>query len=101
MRTRLQLRDALLDAIGLENMYFQPPNTVQMKYPCVVYGLSNHYVRHSENQPYVGYKMYQITIIDKDPDSKYQDLPLKMPFCRFERHYTADNLHHWVYKLYF
>lgn len=101
MRTRLQLRDALSEAIGLPNMYFQPPNNVQMKYPCVVYKLSNLYIRHSNNIPYVGFKAYTVTIIDKDPDSIYQDLPLKLPFCRFDRHYPADNLHHWVYQLYY
>lgn len=101
MRTRLELREILKQEIGLEQLYFQPPSSVQMKYPCVVYKHNNFYIRHSDNYPYIGYKAYQIIIIDKDPDSVYQDRPLRIPMCRFDRHYTSDNLHHWVYTLYF
>ena len=73
-----------------------------MKYPCVVYGLDNPYsIYRANNGPYIGHKAYQITIIDKDPDSVYQDKPLEIPYCRFDRHYTSDNLHHWVFTLYF
>lgn len=101
MRTRLQLREVLLQEIGIPNLYFQPPSTAQMKYPCVVYRLSDQYIRHSDGVPYIGYKAYQVIIIDKDPDSLYQDLPLNIPLCRFDRYYTADGLNHWVYNLYF
>jgi hypothetical protein len=42
-----------------------------------------------------------ITIIDANPDS---DIPAKvgnLPLCKFNRHYTADNLNHDVYNVYY
>ena len=101
MRTRLQLRDILQEATGLTNLYFQPPSSVQMKYPCLVYGLSSYRLENSDNRPYIGHKNYSVTIIDKNPDSEYPDKMLDVPYIRFDRHFSTDNLHHWVYTLYF
>lgn len=100
-RSRLHLRELLKATTGIANLYFQPPNKTQMTYPCIVYGHQNYRIEHANNGPYVGYKQYLVTIIDKNPDSEYPDKMLDLPFCRFDRHYSSDNLHHWVYSLYY
>lgn len=101
MKTRLELSDTLKEITGLNNLYFQPPETVRMKYPCIVYRLNDIDVKHADNNSYVCNKNYTVTVIDKDPDSEYPDKMLKLLYCSFDRFYTADNLNHWVFSLFF
>lgn len=46
-------------------------------------------------------KRYQVTVVDKNPDSVIHEKVLKLPLCKFDRHYNKDNLNHDVYTLYF
>lgn len=101
METRIELHESLKQILGSESVYFQPPESVKMVYPCIVYGLENVKITHANDKPYLGMKCYNITIIDKDPDSEIPDRFLAMPFSSFVRVYTAHNLNHWVFTLYF
>lgn len=40
-------------------------------------------------------------VIDKNPDSIIADKVESLKMCSFDRHYTADNLNHFVYNLYY
>lgn len=108
MRTRLDLHEALLDILvelsirereGSGHLYFQPPESVRMTYPAVVYSLSNVPVQHADNMPYKLTKQYRITAIDKDPDSRLPDKIMELPSIRFDRFFTSDNLNHWVFTI--
>lgn len=97
MTTRLDLHNKLLEVFDEElPVYFQPPESIKMTYPCVVYNRRNGSSRHANNKRYIFVQEYDVTIIDKDADSR---LPVKLlmsdlPYCRYDRHWTADNLHH-------
>lgn len=108
MRTRTDLHNALLNILvslgirersGSGHLYFQPPETVKMVYPAIVYSLQNIDIRHADNRPYKIAKQYQITAIDKDPDSKLPDEIAELPTVRFDRFFTSDNLNHWVFTV--
>ena len=101
MKTRIELRELLASQTGLQNLYFQSPETVKMKYPCIVYGFNGLDSKFADDEKYIKRKKYTITIIDKDPDSVYPDKLVELPYCSFDRSYTADNLNHWVYTIYF
>lgn len=101
MRTRLELREILIQATELDKLYYQPPATIQMKYPCIVYGFLGYATQNADDLRYLGHKKYMVTIIDKDPDSVYPDRMLEIPFCEFDRYYTSDNMNHWVFSVYF
>lgn len=101
MAPRLDLQ-ALLEGIsGTSNVYFQPPPSVQMEYPCVVYRRDYELVNHADDLPYKRRKRYLITVIARDPDSTIPDQIASLPMCTYDRFYTADNLNHDVYKLFF
>ena len=109
MKTRLELHDALLDILvglgirerdGSGHVYFQPPETVKTAYPAVVYSLSDMPIRHADNKPYKSAKQYQITAVDKNPDSRLPDKIAELPTARFNRFFTSDNLSHWVFTIY-
>lgn len=101
MGQRLELQAILMDILGESNVYYQPPPTVQMRYPCIVYKRDNVNTDFADNKPYKHRKRYQVTIIDRNPDSDIPEKIAALPLCTFDRFYTADNLNHDVYKLFF
>ena len=85
----------------MKNTYFQPPPTVKMVYPCAVYELDSIDDRPADDGPYITTNGYSVTIIDKDPDSEYPAKMKAFRYHRFVRFYTADNLNHWVFRVFY
>ena len=101
MASRLKLQTELENLLGSRNVYFQPPASVQMKYPAIRYSLSDILSNHADDIVYKYMKAYELIVIDPDPDSKYPDKLLQFKYCRFDRYYTSDNLNHYVFTLYY
>ena len=99
MGQRLELH-ALLVAMT-PNVYFQPPPTLLMKYPCIVYKRDYNNTEFADDKPYTHRKRYQVTVIDEDPDGEIPNAVEKLPMCIYDRFYTASNLNHDVFKLFF
>ena len=99
LRTDLQL--LLENLLESRNVYFQAPSNLQMSYPCIVYTRDNVKTEYADNRSYSFIKRYLVTVIDKNPDSPIPDKIAALPMCSFSRHYTAENLHHDVFTLYF
>lgn len=83
------------------NVYFQPPNGLKMEYPCIVYNWDDERVLFADNGPYRRKKRYQVTVIDRDPDSILPDMVAALPYSSFDRAFPADNLNHYVYNVFF
>lgn len=101
MNSRLKLHELLCEALGSTQVYFQPPETVKMKYPAIVYSRNNISNRHANDDVYMQSPSYSITVIDKNPDSDIVDKVSLLPRCRFDRHYTSDNLNHDTFTIYY
>jgi hypothetical protein len=101
MSERQDLHTILKEIMGDNPVYFQPPSTVKMAYPCIVYKRSMIKTKFADNSPYMQKKRYTITVIDKDPDSSLPDQIGALQLCSFDRHFTFDNLNHDVYNIYF
>lgn len=86
-----------------EHVYFQPPVNVQMQFPCIVYARDAvpTGAEHADNRPYRIIKRYQVTVIDRNPDSDLPDKVEELPTCRFDRSFVADSLNHYVFNLFF
>lgn len=100
-RDRDDLQLLLEDILGSEYVYFQPPANVRMKYPAIVYSLDDIDDLKADNDRYIRNKSYQVTVIDKDPDSEIADRVSDLQYCSFERAYAADNLNHFVFKVFY
>lgn len=98
---RLALQAVFETLLGTRNVYFQPPPSFKMKYPCIVYNLDIALVRFADDRPYSRTKRYQVTVIDANPDSSFPDKIAELPMSTFDRHFTADQLHHFVFQLFF
>jgi len=72
-----------------------------MKYPAIVYSLDDIDTRHADNTPYKMAKRYQLTVMDRSPDSPLVMKVAGLPSCSFQRWFAADGLNHWVYTLYY
>jgi hypothetical protein len=101
MAQRLELQAILAGILETDRVYFQPPPTVQMEYPCIVYRRDYQLTTFADDNPYSLRKRYQVTVIDRDPDSGIVDKIAALPLCIYDRFYTADNLNHDVFKLFF
>lgn len=101
MGRRLELHEMLCEALGSRNVYFQPPASKVMEYPCIRYNLYDIDNVYADNLPYLQNIAYQLTVIDRDPDSAIVERVSKIPGIRFNRNYTADNLNHTIFILYY
>ena len=83
------------------NVYYQPPASVRMRYPAIRYELARIDTTSADNLSYLANRAYQVTVIDADPDSAIADVLSTWPQCRFNRVYTAENLYHFVFIIYY
>jgi len=56
---------------------------------------------YADNGPYKHKTRYQVTVIDKNPDSEIPAKVKALPLCAYSRFFVADNLNHDVFNLYF
>lgn len=81
------------------HVYYNPPESLRLTYPCIVYKLSDMPDGYADNIAYFEHRKYQLTVIDADPDSKLRDKVAKLRWCRYTRDYVSDNLCHFVFEL--
>jgi hypothetical protein len=99
MARRQQFHDIL--ETFCNNVYFQPPNNVKLAYPCIIYNRDFAYTEFADNAPYKNCLRYMVTVIDRDPDSDIPGKVALLPMSQFNRFFTADDLNHDVYVVYF
>ena len=92
MASRLKLHEILCGIVN--NVYYQPPSTVKMKYPAIVYAREDIDNVFADDSVYAQSHSYQITVIDENPDSEIVMAVSKLPRCRFNRHFTSEILNH-------
>lgn len=93
----------LLEELAGEGVtvYFQPPENLKIEYPCIIYKRDLANVQFADNNPYRRNKRYSVTHIDRDPVSLVPDKIADLPMCTYERFFTAGNLNHDVFNIYF
>jgi hypothetical protein len=101
MDRRQTLQTMLEQVLGSTNVYYQPPPNIQMKYPAILYERDAATTQFANNVPYVYRKRYQLTVIDRNPDSPIPDRVAGLPMTTHERWFAANGLNHDVFTLYF
>lgn len=100
MANRLDLQTSFETILENENVYFDPPESIKMRYPAIRYSRKRIESKYANNAVYKRAECYEAILMYKDPDS---DLPIKisqMPMCSHDRHYVSDNLHHDAFTIY-
>lgn len=102
MASRLELQNALCKTIGNRNVYFQPPESVKLTYPCVVYSLTSPDVVRASDSVYKVTDCYEVTYISKTyNEGVIRQFLTDYKMCRHSRHYVADNLYHDNFTIYY
>lgn len=100
-KPREALQALFEELLGSRNVYYQPPESVKLNYPCIVYERSGIRTESANNKAYLKHNRYTVTYIDEDPDSEIPDKLLELGYCKLDTHFEADNLNHDVFTLYF
>lgn len=101
MATRLELQTKLEELLGCRHVYYQPPETLKIEYPAIIYSKSKIDKRSANNSAYQLLTRYELVVIDKRPDNPVIQKLLALPYCSYDRPYKSDNLNHDSLTLYY
>lgn len=102
MDNRLKLHAKLESLIGNSNVYFQPPASKELAYPCVIYSIGNGDVKYANDGVYCFTNRYTVSFIYKRPmPGLIETIVRELPKCREDRVYVVDNLNHYVFNVYY
>lgn len=101
MASRLELQSRLEELLGVRHVYYQPPETLKLEYPAIVYSKSKIETTKANNSTYLKRIRYDVTVIDKRPDNPVIDKLMELPYCSYDRQYRTDNLNHDTLILYY
>ena len=100
MITRVNLQKMLEKIACPHHVYFQPPESLYIDYPCIIYHLKNVKNTYADNDIYKQDKFYELIVVDSNPDSILFHKICKLPECKFRNFYVSENLNHFVFDLY-
>lgn len=101
MGRRLELQAILENILESNNVYFQPPATVKLSYPCILYERTSSDTKFADNRQYLFKHRYKITYIDRSPDNDKIMALSELPLCVYDRFYVSDGLNHDVFNIYY
>lgn len=91
-----------LRSLGINNVYFEPPQTIKIAYPCAIFHRGTISSRSADNRTYKKDDSYDLQWICREPDSEMVHTILEeFRMIRHIRHFTADGLHHDQFKLFY
>lgn len=80
---------------------YQPGPSVTLAYPAIVYKLNEMPGNWANNFPYHWEHRYEVQVIDRKADSPLRERIMALPMCRFRSAYTAENLYHYVFDIFY
>lgn len=101
MDRRLELHQILKNILGSNNVYFQPPSNTQLEYPCIIYERSDIDAKYADNLRYTSMVRYSMILIGRSPESDLVERLFDLPYCSYDRFYTADSLNHDAFTIYY
>lgn len=101
MASRKELHNRLIEILGSTNVYFNPPESIKLEYPCIVYNLDNKELVKADNINYLKRNYYNVTLIHPDPVNSIQDMIMDIPYTTFTSFYSAEDLNHYRYQIYY
>lgn len=101
MASRLELQTKLEELLRSRNVYYQPPESIKMEYPAIVYSKDDIKLTHANDTVYSKKVKYSLIVISKKPDDPVIDKLLEVPYCSYDTSYKSDNLNHDVLTLYY
>lgn len=101
MGSRIDLQRLLENLLGSDHVYYDPPETVKIKYPAIIYSKNNVWSIRANDTRYQSRKRYNLIVVDRRPDNPVIEKLLDLPYCSYDRPYVSDNLHHDSLTIYY
>lgn len=102
MGSRLQLQDELEGLLGSKYVYFQPPASVKLKYPCIIFELDPTYIRRADNKAFILFNRYHVKHLFKSLENEKKDAFLNhFQMMTHDNRMTADGLYNDDFTLYY
>lgn len=86
---------------GQPHVYYQPPKDQSIVYDCIIYKLDDMPAVHANNFPYAWSHKYEVSIISRDPECPLRERVQELPTARMKTSFVKDNLHHFIFSLYY
>lgn len=93
-KDRLTLHQTLIDVLGSSNVYYNPPESTQMKFPAIVYKLDYMDQIHADNKKYIDWTTYKVIVVSSKPDHPAIRKILNLEMTRFSTSYTRNGYYH-------
>ena len=101
MGTTLDLQNKLKSILGSDYVYFQPPSTTRMQYPCFLVERSGMSQFNADNKNYSNTAQYTVTYISNEQDPDMIKIVLdSFEMCKYARPFVSDNLYHDPFVIY-
>lgn len=98
MASRLSLSEVLHSITN--NVYYQPPESVKLKFPCIVYKRTSIDETHADDTLYLSRYEYQVTYISKEPDTTKPEEIARLPYCSAGRFFVTDSMYHYPFTIF-
>lgn len=101
LSTRKELSDFLRSVLDdyKDNVYFQPPESLKLKFPCIIYELGSYSPVKADNKAYHINESYSVTLVTRNPDTEIGKRILSIETAKFDRYFVSDNLYHYVFTI--
>ena len=100
--TREMLQNELEEILGSEQVYFQRPESTKLKYPAIVYSLSDKVAKNADNKKYLLTNRYTVTVMSPRSTNTIADEILRhFQHSAFDRRFVSDNLYHDVLTVFY
>ena len=99
--TRVELHEELVKFLGSNNVYFRPPESKKINYPCIIYDVRAGDSQFADNRTYIFHRIYDVQIIHKEADTDLiERFAYTFPKSKFDRSFKVNNLNHENFVLY-
>lgn len=99
MTSRLDLQKKLEDILGSRRVYFQPPESIKLSYPAIIYKKNKVDILYANDTNYLRHDSYEISYITQNADDELVDILLFLPYCSLTSNYVVDNLYHFIFTI--
>lgn len=101
LRKREELHKLFCDILQSDHAYFQPPESIKIEYPAIIYSILDINNGYADDSVYLQDDRYRVVVIDKDPESEIAKKVSMIPTCSWDRNYKQENLNHFSFNLYY
>ena len=101
MLKRVDIQEKFKFLLGSNNVYYQPPANLKMKYPAIVYSLDGLDVKRFDNRRLINKNCFSVTHIYRNESENLVETMLKnFEYISFDNRSIVDGIYNDHYTIY-